>query len=485
MTKPNKRYRLRLKSISYLSAVDTPAQPLATAAIIKRDTGDEVTATVRVAKVSDDEVGIVMGWAFVCTENGEPHYDLQGDNVDESDIVKIAAALLDAGVDEQHDYVSTGSVAFAFPITTEIAAAMAIKSERTGLMVGIRPSPEVLAKFKDGSLTGFSIAGIGEREEVTKSALTQLEKDARIRELEQQIREAEQKVRDQQVAKAIASVEKAKARDAESLAWINGIAKDRGIEAAREVAGYNVAKAGAAPTWADRWLEANPLPAEVLKAAADESAAQIFKRRTAALEQATRGYETGREAFAKRVNKSAELVTGEFLHTPEGAAIYAAYCKAQQALTEGEPGDEELALEAEIERLTAELATLTERHSLDHDLEPVASRERLRKVSPTYKAKQARLHMATQERVVAQVARKSAAEHALAAESERARADGARESEDARRIAMVPAERKLVEHVEALAKSRGEPYGATLMWAMNKDATTKALYAVAQQERFS
>src|SRR5690606_34325371 len=47
------------------------------------------------------------------------------------------------------------------------------QTDTTGLMVAIKPSPDVLAKFKSGEYTGLSIAGIGERIEVKSAGRVQ------------------------------------------------------------------------------------------------------------------------------------------------------------------------------------------------------------------------------------------------------------------------------------------------------------------------
>jgi hypothetical protein len=159
---------LKLKSLSFVSAVDVPAQETATAAIIKR-AGDaiEFEARCTVAKV-DSELGIVLGWALTSTVDGEPYFDLQGDAIDESNLVKVAADYMESGgySDEMHDGEEDGRVVFCWPMTEEIASALDIQTAKTGLLVGIKPSPDVLEKFKSHEYTGFSIAGYGERQAV-------------------------------------------------------------------------------------------------------------------------------------------------------------------------------------------------------------------------------------------------------------------------------------------------------------------------------
>jgi hypothetical protein len=49
---------------------------------------------------------------------------------------------------------------FAFPMTTDIAKAFGVETKTTGLMIGLKPDNNaMLAKFKSGELTGFSIGG--------------------------------------------------------------------------------------------------------------------------------------------------------------------------------------------------------------------------------------------------------------------------------------------------------------------------------------
>ena len=56
--------------------------------------------------------------------------------------------------------VLPGSVVFAFPLTEEIAKAFDIKTNKTGLLVGMKPGDEtILQKFRSGEYTGFSIGG--------------------------------------------------------------------------------------------------------------------------------------------------------------------------------------------------------------------------------------------------------------------------------------------------------------------------------------
>jgi hypothetical protein len=156
--------------------------PLLHPATTLRPTGawERGVAEKTITKVSDvlgvdDDHGIVFGFAIVCTKDGEDYYDL---NVDDDGLHKGKAvpehitedamlkAVVDATLpgthlegDEMHAGPNTGSYPFMFPLTAEIAKALGITTERTGLLCGYRPEASVLAKFKDGTYTGFSITG--------------------------------------------------------------------------------------------------------------------------------------------------------------------------------------------------------------------------------------------------------------------------------------------------------------------------------------
>jgi nitrite reductase/ring-hydroxylating ferredoxin subunit len=163
------RYKLRLTKLDFVSPVDTPAQETATTLLIKR--AGPVTGFARVAKV-DEGLGLVFCWAFTSKVAGADYHDLQGDAIDE-DFIKAAAEFMTSGggaTDEMHDGKQTGRVVFAMPMTPEIAKAYGVESPTSGLMVALKPPPDVLAKFKSGEYTGVSIAGSGTREPLSKTA---------------------------------------------------------------------------------------------------------------------------------------------------------------------------------------------------------------------------------------------------------------------------------------------------------------------------
>lgn len=119
----------------------------------------------------DDALGIVLGWAIVCKQDGEDYYDLQDDHIPEDSMLKAAAEFM-AGArmaKEMHVGDGVGTVVFAFPLTTDIAKAFGLETKTTGLMVAIKPNdPAMLAKFRDGTLTGFSIGGLRLQDEAVQ-----------------------------------------------------------------------------------------------------------------------------------------------------------------------------------------------------------------------------------------------------------------------------------------------------------------------------
>jgi hypothetical protein len=166
-----KRYRLKLSRLDFVSLVDDPAQPNAKTLLIKgRGAAVEGETHAKFVKASD-ELGLAFFWAFTSTNpDGSDHYDLHGDTI-EQDFVKAAMEfMLDGGgaVDEMHDGKSSDArVAFAMPMTPEIAKAFSIDAKQSGLMVALKVTDDQLAKLKSGEYTGVSIAGLGEREPVT------------------------------------------------------------------------------------------------------------------------------------------------------------------------------------------------------------------------------------------------------------------------------------------------------------------------------
>lgn len=163
-------YRLRLKGLKFISAVDAGAQgPIANVALIKRaPAGETVDATFRVVKV-DEKLGLVFGWALATSLDGgaTPHVDLQDDAiVGDDELIKIAAEFMEssAASDVMHDDNPDGKVVFCMPLTKDVSTALGVTSKVHGLAIAMRPSPTTFKRFLLKELNAFSIAGTGIRE---------------------------------------------------------------------------------------------------------------------------------------------------------------------------------------------------------------------------------------------------------------------------------------------------------------------------------
>jgi ABC-type branched-subunit amino acid transport system substrate-binding protein len=131
-----------------------------------------LAAATNIAKV-DEGLGLVFGYAVVCKELtavGEggaqelvKHYDTQGHHIPEEVMVKAATdfSLSTQGASkDMHEGDVCQTAVFLFPMTEDIAKALDITIEKSGLLIGLKPTPEVLAKYKSGEYTGFSIGGV-------------------------------------------------------------------------------------------------------------------------------------------------------------------------------------------------------------------------------------------------------------------------------------------------------------------------------------
>jgi hypothetical protein len=112
-----------------------------------------------IAKV-DTSHGLVFGFGIVCRKGGQPYFDLQKDHIPEDSMIEAAADFMKNSrqAHEMHAGSKQGDVVFAMPITDDIRKFIA-DSDETGLLIGMAPSAEVLAKFKSGEYAGFSIGG--------------------------------------------------------------------------------------------------------------------------------------------------------------------------------------------------------------------------------------------------------------------------------------------------------------------------------------
>ena len=117
---------------------------------------------LEVAKV-DAALGLVFGYAIICKlADGSDYYDLQDDHIPEDVMLKGACDFMESDriMKDMHQGGPAGQIVFAFPMTTDIAKALGITVEKTGLLVAMKPAnPAILGKFQSGEYTGFSIGG--------------------------------------------------------------------------------------------------------------------------------------------------------------------------------------------------------------------------------------------------------------------------------------------------------------------------------------
>jgi hypothetical protein len=122
----------------------------------------------RVAKV-DSTLGLIIGYGAVCKEMGEDYYDEHKDHLPEDEMVKATVGFMEGSRSAKimHAGEKVGRVVCAFPMSTDIAAALKMTAERTGVVIAWKPDDRsMLAKFESGEWTGFSFGGWATREEV-------------------------------------------------------------------------------------------------------------------------------------------------------------------------------------------------------------------------------------------------------------------------------------------------------------------------------
>ncbi len=122
--------------------------------------GEEIRKFVKAESV-DAKLGLVIGWAMVCKRDGADYWDVQDNHIPEDSML---GALVDFAENsrvakEMHSGGPAGEYIFMFPMTTDIIKALGMTSQQTGALIGYKPPPDVLAKFLDGTYTGFSIGG--------------------------------------------------------------------------------------------------------------------------------------------------------------------------------------------------------------------------------------------------------------------------------------------------------------------------------------
>lgn len=105
---------------------------------------------------------MLFGFAIVSKANGERHFDLQGDHLPDSAILRAAEKFskADRVAKLMHEGEPVGEVVFVFPMTEEVVKSLNIKTDKYGLLIGMRVEHSGIIKgIKEGVLKGFSIGG--------------------------------------------------------------------------------------------------------------------------------------------------------------------------------------------------------------------------------------------------------------------------------------------------------------------------------------
>ena len=122
--------------------------------------GSRIETRCKLLKV-DESLGLVFGFAAISTIDGEPFFDSQGDYIPDDVLLKASVDFAENSrvAKEMHAGEQKGTVVFTFPLTAEVAKSLGIETKMTGLLIGMRPTPEVFEKFQDGTYSGFSLGG--------------------------------------------------------------------------------------------------------------------------------------------------------------------------------------------------------------------------------------------------------------------------------------------------------------------------------------
>lgn len=135
-----------------------------------------ISSTTDLLKV-DDALGVVYGYAIVCCEKNaegvwEDHYDTQGHHIPEDEMLRASVefaqtqAVAKAASKDMHEGDDIQEVVQMLPVTQELAKALGWEVQKTGLVIALKPTAEVLEMYKNGDRTGFSIGGRGNLVEV-------------------------------------------------------------------------------------------------------------------------------------------------------------------------------------------------------------------------------------------------------------------------------------------------------------------------------
>lgn len=123
---------------------------------------------------------MVFGWASVAaTPDGFLVEDRQGDVITKAEDLEDAAydfVLESRTAGEMHETIGVGTLVESIVFTPDKLEKLGLKPDAlpTGWWVGFKVNDAVWKRVEDGELVAFSIAGTGERSELSADDLTKL-----------------------------------------------------------------------------------------------------------------------------------------------------------------------------------------------------------------------------------------------------------------------------------------------------------------------
>lgn len=146
-------------------------------AIAKDEAADEAPSFEAAFVKVDDDQHLVWAWAYVWEDEGQQVIDHSGDVIDAEALGDFEKAAYDyvldsREADEMHVKVTdVAKLVESFFLTPEKAQLFGLVTKRYGWIVGYKVTDEaVWAKIKDGTYTGMSIRGSGDREAILAAA---------------------------------------------------------------------------------------------------------------------------------------------------------------------------------------------------------------------------------------------------------------------------------------------------------------------------
>jgi hypothetical protein len=489
-----KKYRLRIKRLDFISAVDAGAQgDISNVALIKRK-ADGLELTCQVSKL-DESLGLVFGWALASTLDGgkTDHVDFQDDVVETNsdDFIAAAAEFMEKGAesDVMHNENVDGRVVFAMPLVPEVNAALGIKSDVHGLAIAMKPSPETFKRFQSGELRAFSIGGVGSREEI--------EDDTEKRQAE---RLAKRKAELEKTMADAAAFSKAQAAQFTKMLDDNPDGILASVSCARMVIEGKLSAEPVEVAAAKAWLAARKDDIEKSKLVDEAEAIEKRVADNVEFDKIMKGTEVSYAKALDDLNSFAQRWADEnkvdrrtamykLANRQCAPEVFSAFSKLYDAHNEAHKNriDGGAMVMAESmyrvrDQAYADAEKMVEQYALDHVIDKMKAREFLAKNSTSYKGlieksydlgRRADMLAADVKNRAVRWRQEQVAKAAKAAREEEAAAARKR---------MTPSERALHDRIGKIAAERGETRPVATVWALENDETCRALYNVSTHE---